>query len=97
MPTDSQTLLIYAAAAFLLPTLAGWALAHHLRRGTAAFLVAAVAGIGAGLWLGPKAGLLATVWSLGFAYLGSSRGFVPTSLQDVAASAKEGRSRRWGL
>ena len=95
MPTDPQTLMIAAGAAFVFPLVGGWVLAQRLGRGKAAWLVAAVAGIAFALWLGPKAGLLAATWSLGLAWLATSRGFVPASLQDVATSAQENR-RWWG-
>ena len=95
MPTDSQTVLIALSAAVVFPLVAGWVLAQRLGRGRAAFVTATIAGVAFALWLGPKAGLLAGAWSLGLAYLATSRGFVPASLQDIAASARENR-RWWG-
>ena len=93
MPTDAQSLMLFAIAACVLPVLLGRLLAPRLGRPAAVFALAALAGLGVALWLGAKAGLLAATWSLALAWLGTSRGFLPASLGDVAGQVKD--SRRW--
>ena len=93
MPDDPQMILAGLASAFLVPALLGRFLGSRLSRGAAALWVGLLMGVPAALVAGPALGLLAAAWSLALGYLGASRGFVPSSLEDVASHARN--NRRW--